>query len=145
MNGAALGTAILRVLQSKWFWYTLLAIAIAFVIWKFWASISDFLHRVFRSDTSDYTDDPPLTAEDKTFLDGMANRLFTEMDGWNVNPSDRPVLAEVHALNDRQLKYCAQRYPDYSDGIAMSKAIDEEAVPGDMDADIIGRLHRMNM
>jgi|GEM_PF-6162905 len=132
---------LLTIVKNKWFWTILVVCIILFILWKYQGDIK----RLFRRDVSDYSADPPLTAERKAELDQLTQELFAEIDGVNLNPWRRPVLERVSKLNNTELRYLARRYPSYSDGESLKDAIDKEGIPGDIDAKLISRLNAMNL
>lgn len=136
MNNAA-NTAI-GLLKSKTFWTVTIILVLLFIVWKNWSRIEG----LFKRDVTDYTDDAPLTSADKARLDTLAQHLFAEIDGvtWSTE-----YLQQAAALDDRELNYLARQYPNYSDGESLRDAIDNEAISGDVDAQLISRLNGMNL
>ncbi len=134
------GAIATKALTSRTFWIVVLVLLIVFIVWKSWA----YIEALFKRDVTDYTQDAALSEARKRELDQLAQQLFAEMDGWNANPWNRPVLDQVNQLNNTELRYLAGRYPSYSNGETLKDAIDSESIPGDVDAVLISRLSAMN-
>lgn len=132
----ALLASLAKLLRQPWFWTVVAIIVLLLIARKYWPE----LMRSLKPDRTDYSDEPQLTSADKSRLDTLAADLYAEFDGitWSTE-----MFEKVSALNDRELKYLAQRYPHFSNGETLRAAIEDENIAGDADNLLIARLNNM--
>lgn len=131
-------TIALQALRSKWTWIVLAIIVALLLLRKYWPRITAY----FRPDRADYSQDPPLTDEEKPSLRQLAEDVFAEFDGVTTSTKE---FERLLALDNTRLRYVAEQFRIVSGGEPLREAIDAEWIAGDDDSTIIARLYRMGL
>lgn len=130
------------ILQSRWFWFTVMALLLALVAWKYGKDIVAAVEKFFQKSYGHEGDDPQLSDGDKRALEALAQSTYDaiySLGGMGTGSCDK-----LLALNDRALKYLAGYYKKaLTRGKSLYQDIDDEVLWTmftDKDEQIMGRL-----
>lgn len=130
------------IFASRWFWFTVLALLLALVAWKYGKDIAAWAKKLFQRSYGSEGTDPELTEGDKRALEALAQDTYDAI--YSVGGMGEGSLNKLLALNDRSLIYLAEYYKKaLTRGNTLYQDIDDEVVWTaftDADEKIMARL-----
>ena len=115
------------ILQSRWFWFTALAILLALIAWHYWSDVTAWVNKLFQKSYGHEDEDPELSDADKRALEVLAQDTAAAI--YSVGGIGIGSIDKLLALNDRSLKYLANYYRHgLTRGTTLYQDLDDEVM-----------------
>lgn len=133
---------LMPVFKSKWFW---IIVVVLLAIWLLGPKVKAFIHRLRTPDLGNYQGQSAPNSADVARIQALAAELRQELYNFIGWDNREEVAAKVLAMNDTEIKYLANYWPQITQGNTLLADVqDEWSWTGPNKQKLIAKLLQLN-